>query len=125
MLALESRIARILARSYTTKEGVKRFSESSQCILQNLTVNRCHILAYLFDLRQLNSLCMIINRFMHTMVCIAAFLKSGVIQLSTHIKHAFKFTGYSLAGSPEFKSIRLHWVQRIALIASYTSPCSE
>src|SRR6185436_14870533 len=58
----EARKAWLLARLHAPEERLKAIIKALQHVLQYLTMNRFQILAHGFDLRQLDSLRMIVDR---------------------------------------------------------------
>lgn len=80
----ESWIARILPRVHATKEGSESQVNAFQYIFQNIPVYFCNVSAFRFQLRQLERLIEVGNRFSFQSPSITSFLKRSVVQLTTN-----------------------------------------
>jgi negative regulator of replication initiation len=76
-----SRVARLLASLYASKESKKRFVQATQRILRHLCIYSGYVQVYFSNVRQFRTLLNEANRLVPKSVGFRPFLKSGVVEL--------------------------------------------
>ena len=83
-------------RSYTAKEALKGFLNSFENILRNLTVNVFIFGIRFFNVAELVSLVVIVQRNSIEFVGIPPFLQTCIVQITAQIERSFEFGYLSL-----------------------------
>ncbi len=91
----------------TLKEGIKGLPQPLQRVLKHLAVDICYIFAHLLDCGKLKGLFVVVNRSLIDLPGIMAFLKPGVVKLTTDVQ-ALRASGLKLRVHSDFELIRLH-----------------
>lgn len=82
ILVSEARIAGFLSGFDSAEETVKGFLHALQCVLQDLTVNRCDIGTLLLDFRQLVGLVVVVERDARHLVSVSPLLQRSVVEFA-------------------------------------------